>query len=540
MKKSGDPGNTSLGERAFCYSMAEQELLLELPSQPPAPATNVEPVGDCKLRLVNRDQLTLAQIDVEHLIDQHHPARGIWEVTQKLDLSEYESAIRTRKGEAGRAAWPPQLLIAVWLYGYSEGITSARELERQMEYEPGLMWLGGMQVINHHTLSDFRIDHGEALTNLFVKLLVVLEEAGLVKMQLVAHDGTKIRAQAGLDSFRREATLRERLERARKLVEEDPKADGSNKRQVAAQQRARRERVERAEAAVKELEKIQASLKPEAREQVRLSTSEPEARFMKHGDGAKVPSYNQQVSTDADSGVIVGVHVSQAAEDSHELAPSMEQIEKNLGRAPEKVTADGGYTNRESMEKMEEKQIDFYGSLPDPKKQAAAAMKSHGIDPQFAPHFFILQPETRTAVCPAGKTMKYLRRNQKRGNPYVSYRADGADCLGCGFQKQCCPRNAKKGRMVSFRQGEEKRVAEFRAKMASEAGQEIYKRRGAVAEFPFAWIKERMKLRKFRLRGVRKAGMEALWACLAYNVMIWIRKGRGVQAQTEGAILKAA
>jgi len=122
--------------------------------------------------------------------------------------------------------------------------------------------------------------------------------------------------------------------------------------------------------------------------------------------------------------------------------------------------------------------------------------------------------------------MKYLRHHKKRGDEYTSYRADGADCLACAFQKQCCPNNAAKGRMVSFRGQEPELIAEFRKKMASEEGQRIYKRRGAVAEFPFAWIKERMKLRKFRLFGLRKASLEALWASLAYNVMIWLRVTR--------------
>lgn len=102
--------------------------------------------------------------------------------------------------------------------------------------------------------------------------------------------------------------------------------------------------------------------------------------------------------------------------------------------------------------------------------------------------------------------------------------------MTCGFQKQCCPKTAAKGRTVSFRQGEVKQVADFRAKMASEAGQEIYRRRGAVAEFPFAWMKERMRVRKFRLFGLLKAGMESQWACLAYNAMIWIRKVRPAAA----------
>jgi hypothetical protein len=75
-------------------------------------------------------------------------------------------------------------------------------------------------------------------------------------------------------------------------------------------------------------------------------------------------------------------------------------------------------------------------------------------------------------------------------------------------------------------------VAEFRKKMSSEQGQRIYQRRGAAAEFPFAWIKERMKLRKFRLFGMRKASLEILWASLAFNVTIWIRARRqGISIQ---------
>jgi transposase len=514
--------------------MAEQEKLLELPEQMPPATMKAEAGGECKLRRISRDQLTMAQIDVEHLIDEQHAARGIWEVTERLDVSRYEAAIRTRQGEVGRAAWPPQLLIAVWLYGYSRGVSSARELERQMEYEPGLMWLSGMEVINHHTLSDFRIEHGAALTDLFAQMLVVLSEAGLVNLQLVAHDGTKIRAQAGVDSFRREAKLREKLEAARRLVEEDPQADGGgNQRQRAAQQRARRERMKRAEAALEELGKIQAKLQEAGqKDRMRVSISEAEARRMKHGDNAIAPSYNAQISTDADSGVIVGARLSQSPDDSHELKAALEEIEKNMGRRPEQIVADGGYTNRETIQRMAESEMDFYGSLADPKERSEAAMKSHGIDPKFAPHFFILRPETRTAECPAGQPMKYLRRNQKRGERYETYRAQGADCMVCAFQKQCCPNNAEKGRIVSFRGPEPAAIAAFRQKMSSEEGQRIYQRRGATAEFPFAWIKERMKLRKFRLFGLYKASLELLWASLAFNVTIWIRALRqGIPVQ---------
>ena len=119
--------------------------------------------------------------------------------------------------------------------------------------------------------------------------------------------------------------------------------------------------------------------------------------------------------------------------------------------------------------------------------------------------------------------MKYLRRNKKRGESYETYRAEGADCVACEFQKQCCPKRAEKGRIVSFRGPESAVMVAFRKKISSEEGQQIYRRRGATAEFPFAWIKERTKLRKFRLFGLTKAGLEILWASLAYNVTILIR-----------------
>jgi hypothetical protein len=339
-----------------------------------------------------------------------------------------------------------------------------------------------------------------------------------------------------VDSFRREASLRKKLEAARRMVEADPQAEGGgNQRQQAAQQRARRERVERAESALEELAKIQEKLKAAGKqEQARVSGSEAEAR--RNGDNAIAPSYNAQISTDADSGVIVGVRLSQSADDSHELKAAVEEIEKNMGRRPEQIVADGGYTNRATIESMAESGMDFYGSPGDPRQRSEAAMKSHGIDPKFAPHFFILRPQARTAECPAGKQLKYLRRNQKRGESYETYRAQGTDCVACVFQKQCCPNHAEKGRIVSFRGPEPEAVAAFRDKMSSEEGQRIYQRRGATAEFPFAWIKERMKLRKFRLFGLGKAGLEILWASLAYNVTIWIRARRqAISAQPAAA-----
>src|ERR1700690_1799926 len=116
-----------------------------------------------KLELVDRRQLLLRTVDVEQLVLEDDPVRAIWELTGQMDLTSFYSAIASAEGSAGREAIDPRLLICLWVYAYSQGISSAREIAHLMEYHPGFQWLCGMRTINHHTLSNFRIDYKEAL-----------------------------------------------------------------------------------------------------------------------------------------------------------------------------------------------------------------------------------------------------------------------------------------------------------------------------------------------------------------------------------------
>ncbi len=236
-----------------------------------------------------------------------------------MDLSSFAEPLRTTQGSAGRPAWDPRLLVSIWVYAYSEGISSAREIERVMQWEPGFQWLSGLVAVNHHTLSDFRVEHNAALDKLFTQLLAMLETGGLVSLEQVMHDGTKIRAQAGADTFRREKTLRERLKEAEELVAKmgDRKPKAGKDRKQAARERAARQRAERLEAAQKEMSALQAEKKSEKEKAaVRVSLQEPEARRMKHGDNAITPGYNAQISTEAKNKIIVGAHLSQCSSDA--------------------------------------------------------------------------------------------------------------------------------------------------------------------------------------------------------------------------------
>lgn len=144
---------------------------------------------------INRNQQVLQSLDVDRLIDGDHPARKIWRAVEQLDHSRFEEDSRALEGEAGRPSRAPQVLVAVWLYAYSKGLHSARDIERQMEHGPGLQWLSGLRPINHHTLSDFHVGYGAALQELFEQVLVMLTMRGLLTLERVAMDGPKIRAE---------------------------------------------------------------------------------------------------------------------------------------------------------------------------------------------------------------------------------------------------------------------------------------------------------------------------------------------------------
>jgi transposase len=197
--KTFDVGNV-LAENGTMVPV--QEVLLDIPEQPEAVSSASLPMPQPaprapKLKPLDRSQGLLRPVIVEELVGPDHKVRAIWDLTGALDLSGFSEKIKSREGSAGSPAWDPRLLISVWLYCYSEQVSSAREISRLMEYEPGLMWLSGLGEVNHHRLAEFRTAYEKELQGLLAELLGMLSKEGFVKLDLVAHDGTKIRAQGG-------------------------------------------------------------------------------------------------------------------------------------------------------------------------------------------------------------------------------------------------------------------------------------------------------------------------------------------------------
>ena len=234
-------------------------------------------------------------MDVEQLVSEDHCVRSIWELVGRLDLRVYYAEIAAVEGTAGREHTDPQLLISLWLYTYSRGISSARELARQCDYEPGCQWLCGMQAVSHRTLSGFRTDNKAALDDLFAQVLAMLSVEGLITLEQVTLDGTKIKANAGGNTFRRKEKIAAHLEAAREQVRL-LNAEAENEEQVAARKaaarrRGARQRASRLEAALREVERLQREKVHDRKTFVaRASSTDPEAHVMRNGEGARCPA----------------------------------------------------------------------------------------------------------------------------------------------------------------------------------------------------------------------------------------------------------
>lgn len=416
------------------------------------------------MREPDRSQVQMVIRSPDELVPQDHEARVIWRVCEAQDWSGFCAPIKARQGVCGRDATSPALLAALWLYAAVRGIGSARELARLCKESKPYRWLCGGVSVNHHTLSDFRVNHADALDAMFTRMIAMLVERKLVKVYRISQDGLRVRACAGAASFRRQERLQQLLEEAQKHVQElraqldDPeKSAGLSARRKFARIRAAREREQRIRQAIErlpELKKKQERLakRKSQKEKKRLkepraSTTDAEATVMKMANGGFNPAVNVQLATDTESRAIVGVDVSGEGNDHHLSEPMRQQVEQRSGQKVSEHLIDGGYLVLEEVD-------------------AAAAQ---GVKVYVPP--------------------KPPRDPQRAGEEFTP-----------------------KG-------GESEALADWRQRMGSEAGQEVYKLRASTSETVNADLRTHRGLNRMVVRGLKKAKCVALWCAMAYNIL---------------------
>jgi transposase len=420
-----------------------------------------------RLRTPERRQMAMVVQCADDLVAATHPVRMVMAVVERLNVASFCEPIKARAGLAGRDATDPRLLVGLWLYGSIRGIGSARELARRCAESAPFRWLCGGVTVNHRLLSDFRTDHGDALDELLTQVIASLVDKDVVRVSRISQDGVRVRVSAGAGSFRREERLQELLQKAKDHVAElrrqvdSPEYARLTARQKAARQRAAMEKQQRLEAAMEQLPEL------------KRKQAAAEKRAGQGAHGQKVRERQPRVSsTDAEArrmkmpngGFNPAVNL-QLATDTESRAI--------VGLA---VTNEG--TDSVGLSQPMRQQVEQRSGRP---------VEQHLMDGGYM------------------RTDDIERAHQHRVELFVP------------------PKSAKnpanRGRELQPKRGDSDAILAWKRRMASAAGQEIYKERAATSETVNADLRSYRGLTQSTVRGLAKIKCVALWCALAYNVM---------------------
>ena len=443
------------------------------------------------------DQIFLMPPSIRDWLPEEHLANFISDVVDEMDLSAFYRAY-AGEDDRGRPAYQPVMLVKLLLYAYCTGKPSSRKIEKATYEDVAYRILAANQHPDHDTIAAFRRRHLQDLAALFLQVLALCQESGLVKLGHVALDGTKIKANASKHkamSYDRmcetEKKLVEEIARLLKLAEEVDVAEdqqiGKGKSETdlpaeLARRESRLAKIREAKQALEEEAKARAEAqaeearakieerkrqeqetgkklggsqpkipepeeaKPEPKAQ--RNFTDPDSRIMKDGSSKGFEqAYNAQIVVDGEAQVIVAADLTQEANDKQQLVPMLLKVEENTGQEPEKASADSGYFSEKNITSEQLKNVDLYVP-PDRQK--------HG------------QQENIVAGT---------------ADPTLT------------IQDQ------------------------MRHKLRTADGQAVYKLRKAIVEPVFGQIKEARGLRRFSFRGKLNVRAEWLIICLTHNLL---------------------
>ena len=448
------------------------------------------------------DQRLLLPLDMREWLPEGHLALFILDVVGELDLSKIY-AVYDAKDTRGRAGYHPVMMVALLLYAYCVGKPSSRRIERATHEDVAFRVLAGNQHPDHDSIADFRKRHLKALSGLFMQVLQLCQQAGLVKLGHIAIDGTKVKANASKHkamSYERmsetEKKLQEEVDRllaeAERVDAEEDAQHGKGKRgdELPNELKRREDRLvkireakaalereakEKAEAKAAEVaEKLAERAREEAETgnkargpepkapdpeqaapepKAQRNFTDPESRIMPDGanKGAFIQGYNAQIAVDGEAQIIVAALVTQTPNDVQQLVPMAAAIVANVGQLAETTSADAGY------------------------------FSANNVDHPALANTNLLVPPNR----------------QKHGSePIVAPLEDNASA-----------------------------AQRMRHKLSNEEDRALYKQRKAIVEPVFGQIKEARGLRRFLLRGLEAVRAEFDIIALTHNLLKLFRSG---------------
>jgi transposase len=315
-------------------------------------------------RLVNVDRQTpmLLPPDLRDWVAENDVARLVLDAVELCDMAEAQLNVRG----SGSKQYPPRMMMALLIYAYATGLFSSRRIERATYDSVAVRYLCANHHPDHDTIAKFRRENQALFRRCFAQVLLMAREAGVLRLGAVSIDGTRMAGAGSAQAVRTLEQIERELETlSGELLEKAQAADASDSdgegTQLPEELRNGQRRKEKLLAAKAVIEARREAARAAGRadeagsdRRTRIaSVSEPETRRLRRGSGPSVQGYNAQAAIDAgESGLIVGVHLSDAPNDARQLKPTLEAIPSEAGE-PIVALADRGYDNTKQIAQIE-------------------------------------------------------------------------------------------------------------------------------------------------------------------------------------------
>ena len=466
-------------------------------------------------------QTYLLPPSLDEFVGPEHPARVISDVVDGIDVSP----ITNKYNGGGNTAYHPRMMLKVIIYAYSKSIYSSRRIEAELESDTAFMYLSGMQRPDFRTICLFRATHCEAISEIFVEVVRLCASLGMVGLGHIAFDGTKLKANASIKQTKDKKALQKEMKRVKeeikKLLKRAEEVDetedamygpDNNGSGIPDEIKDKEYRLKRLQEAKKELE--EEKLK-------KVNVTDTDARLMQNSRKVIQPGYNGQIAVDSKEQIIVAADITQEATDHHQLQPMVEQAEENLGKTPDEISADAGYSSYDNLEYTEGKAIDAY--IPDNKIESLD--KKEECEKRYDKSNFSYDEKADQYTCPEGKPLVSHSKIEKDGRELTVYR--GVECSECPVRKKCTKAEAR----TVTRDGREPLQEKMREKLRSEEGKIVYQQRGYTVEPVFSNIKWNRPKLMMTMRGKRKVKGEFLLMCIVHNIGKIISKVQAIPSE---------
>lgn len=452
----------------------------------------------------NRNQLNLIPQSIEDMVSPADPVRAYDVIVGKIfaDIIKEKTYLPAKTGAPG---YDPETMLKVLVYSYSYGVKSSRKIERALCHNLSYIWLSGGLKPDHWTIANFRKENSVLIKKTLRLCVQMCVKLDLIEGNVLFVDGSKFRASASISNTWTEKRCAEAIEKANKLIdkltdecEKIDKEEKNIKSLVKLQKKLENEK-----SRLEEISNVWNKLKASGKESINTVDSDCVKAKGRQGTHA---SYNVQLVTDGENGLIVSAEAISASTDHNQFTEQMEKAEEILGNKIETGCGDAGYSSVDDLEKIENR---MNVVVPSSRQMNEEREEK---DRRFEKNEFHYCGHIDRYLCPNDRT---LWPETVKENGDKIYKAKAKVCFNCKYFGRCT--SSQTGRSITRLRNEEVKER-IEANYAKKENKEIYARRKEVSELPFGHMKRNLAAGQFLLRGLKKVNIEASLLATCFNV----------------------